>query len=159
MFVATRHHVEYFGALFRATSDIGKGGVYMVYGNMDQVARNDAVSGFYKNRGVLITTDVAARGIDIPLLDSVINYDFPPSPKLFVHRSGRTARAGHQGLCSSILVRDDIPYMMDLMLFLGKKLETPLSMWQKKNKALEDKEADEDGADGDKKDDERDAEA
>lgn len=122
MFVATRHHVEFFGSLFRRAKIPN---VYHVYGTMDQVARNEQVSGFHRTRGLLITTDVAARGIDIPLLEHVINYDFPPSAKLFIHRAGRTARAGQKGVCSSLLGKDDLPYAMELLLFLGRKVEVP----------------------------------
>ena len=61
---------------------------------MDQAARTIAVGRFRARRAaVLVVTDVAARGLDLPHLDAVINYDFPPSPKLFVHRAGRVARA------------------------------------------------------------------
>ncbi|CAD7928893.1 unnamed protein product [Amoebophrya sp. A120] len=123
-FVATRHHVEFFASLFKRAGG-GIKNVCVVYGNMDQAARNEQVSKFHKHRGVLITTDVAARGIDIPLLDSVINYDFPASAKLFVHRAGRTARAGEQGLCSSLVGKDDLPYCMELLLFLGRKVKLP----------------------------------
>lgn len=119
MFVATKHHVEFFGELLRK---LGMSAA-MVYGSMDQVARQTEVSRFRKGEAnILITTDVAARGIDIPMLDHVINFDFPPSSKLFVHRSGRTARAGRSGLAVSLVTMDDLPYTVELMLFLGQKL-------------------------------------
>jgi ATP-dependent RNA helicase DDX54/DBP10 len=60
---------------------------------MDQTARNANLAAFRGRRcRVLVVTDVAARGIDIPLLDNVINYDFPDKPKLFVHRTGKTSK-------------------------------------------------------------------
>merc|ERR1719160_791020 len=93
---------------------------------MDQVAREDQVRRFRKKEAnILVTTDVAARGIDIPLLDNVLNFDFPASAKLFVHRSGRTARAGRSGTSVSLVSLDDLPYCVELMLFLGRKLITP----------------------------------
>jgi superfamily II DNA/RNA helicase len=57
---------------------------------------------------VMIVTDVAARGIDIPLLDNVINFDFPSRPKLFVHRVGRTARNGATGNAYSLVVPEEV---------------------------------------------------
>lgn len=63
-----------------------------------QTARKIHVAKFRAGRShLLVTTDVAARGIDIPLIDNVINFDFPPKPELFVHRVGRAARAGRSG--------------------------------------------------------------
>ena len=61
---------------------------------------------------IMIVTDVAARGIDIPLLDVVINYDFPPTPKLFVHRVGRVARAGRHGIAYNMISVDEVRYFM-----------------------------------------------
>ena len=72
---------------------------------------------------LLIATDVAARGLDIPALDLVINYDFPSSPKLFVHRVGRTARQQKTGLAISIISQRDLPYTIDLLVFSGRKLK------------------------------------
>lgn len=70
---------------------------------------------------MLIVTDLAARGIDIPLLENVIHYDFPTKMKLFIHRSGRTARAGQSGTSFSIVVNEEIGYMNDLSIFVGRK--------------------------------------
>ena len=72
---------------------------------------------------MLVTTDVAARGLDIPLLDNVINYDFPGKPKLFIHRAGRAARAGRKGSAYSLLIREELPYLLDLHLFLSRPLQ------------------------------------
>lgn len=71
---------------------------------------------------ILVVTDVAARGIDIPVLANVINYDFPSQPKIFVHRVGRTARAGQTGWSYSLVRDADAPYLLDLQLFLGRRL-------------------------------------
>ena len=66
-------------------------------------------------------TDLAARGIDIPLLSNVINYDFPSKLKLFVHRSGRTARNGQKGTTYTLITKQELPYMHDLSVFIGRK--------------------------------------
>ena len=88
-----------------------------------QEARKTNLDAFRKRAvPILIVTDLAARGIDIPLLDHVVNYSFPPSPKLFVHRVGRTARQGRTGLAVSLVEPEDMPYMVDLHLFLGLPL-------------------------------------
>jgi hypothetical protein len=57
---------------------------------------------------IMIVTDVAARGIDIPLLDCVINYDFPTTSKVFVHRVGRVARAGRSGIAYNFLSVEEV---------------------------------------------------
>ena len=119
VFAATKHHVEYLQELLKSYGfKVG-----YIYGSLDQEAREQAISNF-RNAiwSILIVTDVAARGIDIPLLDNVINYDFPCKPKLFVHRVGRAARAGRTGTAYSLAAPDEIPYLVDLQLFLGQQL-------------------------------------
>ena len=119
IFVPTKHHVEYLAALLRAQGYA----VSLVYGSLDQTARKMNIESFRSGgTNILIVTDVAARGIDIPILANVINYGFPSQPKTFVHRVGRTARAGRTGWSYNLLGENDLPYLLDLQLFLGRKL-------------------------------------
>lgn len=75
-----------------------------------------------KKVNVLVVTDIAARGLDIPTLDYVVNVHFPGKPKLFVHRVGRCARAGRSGTAYNIFSNDDIAHMIDLHMFLTRPL-------------------------------------
>jgi ATP-dependent RNA helicase DDX54/DBP10 len=119
VFAATKHHVEYVASLLKA---LGYATSY-VYGSLDQTARKMQVEDFRAGlTNIMVVTDVAARGLDIPVLANVINYDFPSQPKIFVHRVGRTARAGKTGWSYSLITGQDVPYLLDLQLFLTKKL-------------------------------------
>ncbi|KAL8994902.1 MAG: hypothetical protein Q9188_006934 [Gyalolechia gomerana] len=119
IFAATKHQVEYLATLLRQFGFA----VSHVYGTLDQTARKLQVEDFRTGMtDILVVTDVAARGIDIPILAHVINYDFPSQPKIFVHRVGRTARAGQKGWSYSLLRDSDLPYVLELQLFLGRRL-------------------------------------
>ncbi|KAJ3516845.1 hypothetical protein NLJ89_g867 [Agrocybe chaxingu] len=119
IFAATKHHVEYLLQILTAAGYA----VSHIYGSLDQTARTLQMDQF--RRGVttiLVVTDVAARGLDIPVLENVINYDFPQGARVFVHRVGRTARAGRQGWAWSFVTNPELPYLLDLQLFLGRPL-------------------------------------
>ncbi|KAK5951355.1 ATP-dependent RNA helicase dbp10 [Knufia fluminis] len=134
VFAATKHRVEYLDILLRKAGYA----VSHVYGNLDQTARKEQVQAFRSGRtNILVVTDVAARGIDIPILANVINYDFPSQAKIFVHRVGRTARAGQKGWAYSIIHNADAPYLLDLQLFLGKTLKLGRAKPQDVNMAEE----------------------
>ena len=76
--------------------------VAAIHGNKSQIAREKALNGFRQGEiKVLVATDIAARGIDIPAITHVINYDLPNDPESYVHRIGRTARAGREGIAIS----------------------------------------------------------
>lgn len=120
VFAATRHHVEFLQELLRANHIESS----CVYGDMDQASRKINIGKFRaKKTNLLIVTDVAARGIDIPLLNNVLNYSFPPTAKLFVHRVGRAARAGRSGAAFNFVDPDETPFMVDLHLYIGRRLE------------------------------------
>lgn len=119
VFAATKHHVDYLAGLLRKSGF----SVSHAYGSLDQTARKLQVQDFRTGMtNILVVTDVAARGIDIPVLANVVNYDFPAQPKIFVHRVGRTARAGQRGWSYSLVCESDVPYLLDLQLFLGRRL-------------------------------------
>ena len=91
-----------------------------IYSQLDSAARKINAAKFAARKvEVMVVTDLAARGLDIPLLDNVINYHFPAKSKLFVHRVGRVARAGRQGVAYSLIAQDELAYYVDLQLFLG----------------------------------------
>ncbi|KAL6504520.1 putative DEAD-box ATP-dependent RNA helicase 29 [Orobanche gracilis] len=120
IFVSTKYHVEFLYALFKEDGITAS----VCYGDMDHDARMIHVSKFKARKTMLlIVTDVAARGIDIPLLDNVVNFDFPPKPKLFVHRVGRAARAGRTGTSFSFVTSEDMAHLVDLHLFLSKPIK------------------------------------
>lgn len=119
VFAATKHHVDYLAGLLRKSGFA----VSHAYGSLDQTARKMQVQDFRTGMtNIFVVTDVAARGIDIPVLANVVNYDFPAQPKIFVHRVGRTARAGQRGWSYSLVCESDAPYLLDLQLFLGRRL-------------------------------------
>nr|ADO17669.1 CNB00610 [Tremella mesenterica] len=119
IFVATKHHVEYLVCLLRAA---GYESAY-IYGSLDQVARKTQIDSFRAGRQqILVVTDVAARGLDIPMIGNVINYDFPTGVRGFVHRVGRTARAGRRGMAWSLVTTGDIAHLFDLDEALSVKI-------------------------------------
>ncbi|MNN45476.1 ATP-dependent RNA helicase RhlE [compost metagenome] len=79
---------------------------------------------FKENRlKILIATDIAARGIDIEQLPMVINYDLPNVPETYVHRIGRTGRAGLEGNAISFCDVEERPYLSDIEKLIGLKIK------------------------------------
>lgn len=89
--------------------------LFSLYGNMDQHKRAEILSKFCKaTSGVLICTDVAARGLDMPNIDWIIQYNTPGSCVDYIHRVGRTARVGHKGKAVIFLEPCEIEYLKEL---------------------------------------------
>lgn len=94
-----------------------------IHGNKTQNARTKALAGFKNgNVRVLVATDIAARGLDIPLLPHVVNYELPNIPEDYVHRIGRTGRAGASGEAISLVGGDEVDYVKAIEKLLGEKL-------------------------------------
>eukprot|EP01084_Bolivina_argentea_P040826 75362_1 len=120
IFAATKYYVEllYEFLIFNGFKCV------LTYGTMEQLYRKEMTEKFYdknNNINIMITTDLASRGIDIPLLDYVINYQISQNIKTFVHRVGRVARNGKYGKAINIISNDELPYMCDIKNYIGKQ--------------------------------------
>ena len=95
-----------------------------IHGNKSQGARTKALANFKAgNVRVLVATDIAARGIDIDKLPHVVNFELPNIPEDYVHRIGRTARAGQAGHAVSLVCVDELKLLRDIEKLLGKDIE------------------------------------
>ena len=120
LFTRTVHETQRIAFLLRA---LGRSAIPL-HGQMAQSSRLGALNKFRaRGREILVATDVAARGLDIPSVDLVINFDLPPDSKTYVHRVGRTARAGKSGVAVSVVTQYDIEIFQRIEKALGKKLE------------------------------------
>lgn len=99
-------------------------GAVAIHGNKSQGARTRALAEFKSGQiRVLVATDIAARGLDIERLPHVVNYELPNVPEDYVHRIGRTARAGQDGHAISLVCIDEQDYLRDIERLLKCKLE------------------------------------
>ncbi len=117
VFARTKHGAD------RIAKDLSKAGIgaEAIHGNKSQNARQRALSNFkLRKTRVLVATDIAARGIDIDDLTHVINFDLPNVPETYVHRIGRTGRAGASGTSISFCDREEKPYLQDIQKLIGK---------------------------------------
>lgn len=120
VFVKTRDRVQEVASLLQ------QHGIRSVYlqGEMPQDKRNIAIERIKDGRvNVLIATDVAARGIDLPNLSHVINFDMPRTADVYVHRIGRTGRAGRKGCAISLVEAHDIEMVSKVSRYVGEPLK------------------------------------
>jgi ATP-dependent RNA helicase RhlE len=94
-----------------------------IHGNKSQTARQRALGNFKSGQtNVLVATDIAARGIDVDELSHVINYDLPNIPETYVHRIGRTGRAGSSGIALSFCDSEERAYLRDIQKLINQKI-------------------------------------
>src|SRR5690606_3531495 len=94
-----------------------------IHGNKSQGARQRDLGAFTQGKmHVLVATDIAARGIDVDDLSQVINYDLPNIPETYVHRIGRTGRAGASGLAISFCDGEERPFLSDIQKLIGQTI-------------------------------------
>lgn len=123
VFTRTKH-----GANKLCKKMIGNGITAMaIHGNKSQTARTKALAGFKKGEvRVLVATDIAARGLDIPLLPHVINFELPNVPEDYVHRIGRTGRAGASGEAISLVTQEEKDYLKDIEKLLNLRIPSEI---------------------------------
>jgi len=119
IFTRTKHGAD------KITKDLLKAGIKTeaIHGNKSQNARQKALSNFKSGQiKALIATDIAARGIDIDELSHVINYELPNVPETYVHRIGRTGRAGSSGIALSFCDEEEMEYLKDIQKLIGREI-------------------------------------
>jgi ATP-dependent RNA helicase RhlE len=119
IFTRTKHGAD------RVVTDLLRVGVeaQAIHGNKSQNARQNALNNFKSGvTRVLIATDIAARGIDIDELSHVINFELPNIPETYVHRIGRTGRAGFSGIAYSFCDAEEFDYLTDIQKLIGKPI-------------------------------------
>ena len=110
----------------KVAADLEKAGIpaAAIHGNKSQTARVAALNGFKKGEvRALVATDIAARGIDIDSLTHVFNYNLPEVPETYIHRIGRTGRAGKDGTAISFATFDELSYLKEIEKLMGRKVE------------------------------------
>lgn len=119
VFTRTKHGAD------KVVKELVKVGIHAeaIHGNKSQNNRQRALTNFKaKKTRVLVATDIAARGIDVDELSHVINYDIPNVPETYVHRIGRTGRAGLSGVALSFCDAEERPYIKDINKLTGKPI-------------------------------------
>ncbi|MDO4271264.1 MAG: DEAD/DEAH box helicase [Eubacteriales bacterium] len=119
VFTRTKHGAD------RVARDLNRAGIKAkaIHGDKSQNQRQTALADFKACKvAVLVATDIAARGIDINELPLVINFELPNIPETYVHRIGRTGRAGQEGTAISFCDRTERPYLRDIEKLIGKKI-------------------------------------
>ncbi len=121
VFSRTKHGADKIARVLNKTGI----GCEAIHGNKTQNARQRALSNFKSRKTrVIIATDIASRGIDVTNLEMVINYDLPDVVETYVHRIGRTGRAGKSGTALSFCSQDEKMMVKDIQKLTGKKLNT-----------------------------------
>jgi ATP-dependent RNA helicase RhlE len=128
VFTRTKHGAN------RLAEQLSRAGIpaLPIHGNKSQNARVRALSDFKSNQIVaLVATEVAARGLDIKELPYVVNYELPNVPEDYVHRIGRTARAGSTGKAVSLVSPEETPFLKDIIKLLGRDIPSlPLPQFE-----------------------------
>jgi ATP-dependent RNA helicase RhlE len=120
IFTRTKHGAD------RVVRQLGQDGVdaAAIHGNKSQAQREKALAAFKAgSTPILVATDIAARGIDVSGVSHVINYDLPNIPESYVHRIGRTARAGASGIAISFCSDEERPYLKDIEKVTRQKIQ------------------------------------
>lgn len=126
VFTRTKHGAD------RLVRDLGKEGIrsMAIHGDKTQGQRKNALERFRSgNVKVLVATDVASRGIDIPKISHVFNYDLPDEAESYIHRIGRAGRAGHTGEAITMCTQDDVSLLRDIERLVKKEIPEELTQW------------------------------